>query len=75
VVLFIAFYIGTRANAQPGDFEWPFSLFIAVGIVNYCYKFLVALLLTPVIYWVHGWIERYLGHELAASMKKEAMLS
>lgn len=75
VVLFIAFYIGTRVNAQPGDFEWPFRLFLAVGIVNYCYKFMVALLLTPVIYWVHGWIENYLGHELAASMKEEAMLS
>jgi uncharacterized integral membrane protein (TIGR00697 family) len=73
VVLFIAFYVGTRVNAQPGDFEWPMSLFLAVGIVNYCYKFCVAVLLTPVIYWVHSLIENYLGKELAASMKKEAM--
>lgn len=73
VVLFIAFYIGTRMSAQAGDFVWPFKLFVAVGIVNYCYKFAVALLMTPVIYWVHEMIERYLGAELAAQMKKDAM--
>ena len=73
VVLFIAFYIGTRVNASENDFVWPFGLFIAVGLVNYIYKFLVAILLTPVIYLVHGWIENYLGHEMAAEMKKAAM--
>jgi hypothetical protein len=31
------------------------------------------LLLTPVIYLVHGWIEKYLGQEKAAAMKKAAM--
>jgi len=73
VVLFIAFYIGTRVNRTGNDFVWPFSLFIAVGIVNYIYKFLVAIILTPVIYLVHAWIEKYLGHELAAEMKQAAM--
>lgn len=73
VVLFIAFYIGTRVNASGSDFVWPFSLFIAVGVVNYIYKFIVALILTPVIYLVHNWIEHYLGHEKAAEMKKAAM--
>lgn len=73
VVLFIAFYVGTRVNNDSGDMEWPFSLFISVGIVNYIYKFLIAVLMTPVIYFVHGIIERYLGHEMASSMKKEAM--
>ncbi len=73
VVLFIAFYIGTRVNQTGNDFVWPFSLFIAVGVVNYIYKFIVALLLTPVIYLVHAWIEKYLGHEKAAAMKKAAM--
>jgi len=73
VVLFIAFYIGSRVNNAGNDLVWPFKLFLAVGIVNYIYKFLVAILLTPVIYLIHGWIERYLGHELAAEMKKGAM--
>lgn len=73
VVLFIAFYIGTRVNAQKDDFVWPFKLFIAVGVVNYIYKFIVAIVLTPVIYLIHGWIERYLGHDVAAEMKQAAM--
>lgn len=73
VVLFIAFYIGSRVNNTGNDLVWPFKLFLAVGIVNYIYKFLVAILLTPVIYLIHGWIEKYLGHDLAAEMKKGAM--
>jgi hypothetical protein len=73
VVLFIAFYIGTRVNQQGDDFVWPLSLFLAVGIVNYIYKFCVALLMTPVIYLVHDLIERYLGKEQAAKMKEAAM--
>lgn len=73
VVLFIAFYIGSRVNQTGNDFVWPFSLFLAVGIINYIYKFCVAILLTPVIYLVHGIIEKYLGHEKAAKMKKAAM--
>jgi uncharacterized integral membrane protein (TIGR00697 family) len=73
VVLFIAFYVGTRVNASKNDFVWPFSLFIAVGVVNYIYKFVVAIVLTPVIYFVHHRIEKYLGHEQAAAMKKAAM--
>ena len=73
VVLFIAFYVGSRINNSEGDFVWPFSLFIAVGLVNYIYKFCVAILLTPVIYLMHNWIEKYLGQELADEMKKGAM--
>jgi uncharacterized integral membrane protein (TIGR00697 family) len=73
VVLFIAFYVGTRVNQNGNDFVWPFGLFLAVGIVNYLYKFLIAILMTPVIYLVHGVIEKYLGTEKAAAMKKAAL--
>jgi hypothetical protein len=65
VVLYIAFVLGPA--------QWSFDLFLNVGIVNYLYKFIVAILLTPVIYVVHWLIERYLGPELAARMKNEAM--
>ena len=68
-----AFYIGTRVNATGTDFVWPFKLFIAVGLVNYIYKFIIAILLTPVIYIVHNIIEKYLGHDKAAEMKAAAM--
>ena len=73
VVLFIAFYVGSRINNADGDFVWPLKLIIAVGVVNYIYKFIVALILTPVIYLVHFYIEKYLGASLAAEMKAAAM--
>ncbi len=73
VVLFVAFYLGSRINPQPGDLVWPLKLVLAVCIVNYIYKFIIAILMTPVIYWVHSIIEKYLGHEVAAKMKKEAL--
>lgn len=64
VVLFIAFYIGAG---------WSLKLVLAIGVVNYIYKFTMAIVLTPVIYLVHGWIENYLGHDLAKEMKDKAM--
>jgi uncharacterized PurR-regulated membrane protein YhhQ (DUF165 family) len=63
-VLFIAFYIGAN---------WSLKTVIAIGIMNYIYKFVVAVVLTPLIYIVHEFIEKYLGHDLAAKMKKESL--
>ena len=62
IVLFIAF---------SGIFTW--QLILAVGIMNYCYKFFMAIILTPVIYFVEGRIEKYVGHETAHKMKQAAM--
>jgi queuosine precursor transporter len=72
VVLLIAFYYYPKLVKGQGD-PWPFDQVIAVCIVNYIYKFVVALLLTPVIYLVHNRIEKYLGHEQATAMKRAAM--
>ena len=72
VVLVIAFYFYPKWVPNQGS-PWPINQIIAIGIVNYIYKFFVAILLTPVIYLVHGRIERYLGHSLALKMKKTAM--
>ncbi|MBY5950392.1 queuosine precursor transporter [Algoriphagus marincola] len=63
VVLGIAFYIFGN---------WELSQVIAVGIINYVYKFSVAILLTPLLYLGHGLIDRYLGKDLAEKMMKEA---
>ncbi len=63
VVLGIAFYIFGN---------WSISQIVAVGIINYIYKFGVAVLLTPLLYLGHGLIDRYLGKELAEEMVKEA---
>ena len=63
IVVFIALYIGQQL---------PFLQVLAISIVNYLYKGTMAVVLTPVIYLVHGLIERYLGHDLAAKMKEAA---
>jgi hypothetical protein len=63
VVLFIAFYIGAG---------WSLRMVFAIGLVNYAYKFLMAVVLTPAIYLAHHVIDRYLGEELAEEMKREA---
>lgn len=72
VVLFIAFYFYPLLVKGQGE-PWPFGQLMAICIVNYLYKFIVAILMTPVLYLVHNRIERYLGHEKALEMKKAAM--
>jgi len=63
VVLGIAFYVFGN---------WSLPQIAAVGLINYVYKFTVALALTPVLYAAHGLIDRYLGKELAEKMTEEA---
>ncbi len=72
IVLFIAFYIGKRLQTGQGD-PWTLNQVLTTGTGNYLYKFVVALLMTPVIYYIHHLIERYLGKTTAAEMKKAAM--
>lgn len=62
IVLFIAF---------TGLFSW--QLILAVGIMNYLYKFTMAIVLTPVIYFVEKRIEKYVGYNVAQQMKVAAM--
>jgi uncharacterized integral membrane protein (TIGR00697 family) len=63
VVLGIAFYVFGN---------WSLTQIAAVGLINYVYKFTVALALTPVLYAAHGLIDRYLGKDLADKMAEEA---
>lgn len=63
VVLFIAFKIGA---------DWSWSLFLAVGTCNYIFKFIVAIIMTPIIYLAHLIIDKFLGPQLAKAMKLEA---
>lgn len=64
VVLLIAFWIGA---------DWDLVRVLAIGLVNYTYKFILALALTPVLYLVHYVIDRWLGAEMSAKLKKEAL--
>lgn len=72
VVLFIAFYVGKRLQTGQGD-AWTLHQVLVTGTGNYIYKFAVAIVLTPVIYLIHAWIESYLGKGLASDMKQAAM--
>jgi uncharacterized integral membrane protein (TIGR00697 family) len=62
VVLFIAF---------SGIFSW--QQILAFGMMNYFYKFTMAIILTPVIVLVEKQIEKYVGHATAVKMKLAAM--
>ncbi len=70
VVLYIAFILCPQCTT--GLTPWAFSLFLAVGTVNYIYKFVIAVLLTPVIYLAHYLIDSYLGEKLATELKLKA---
>jgi queuosine precursor transporter len=65
VVLFVAFYV------FGGEHQWTIAQVISVGIINYVYKFSVALLLTPVLYVAHYIIDNYLGKDLSKKIIKE----
>lgn len=64
VVLFIAFKIGNG---------WSWQLVLAICLVNYLYKFTMAIILTPLIYLIEAQIDKYLGKETAHNMKQAAM--
>ena len=64
VVLVIAFKLGNN---------WTWSFVIAVCLVNYMYKFAMAIILTPAITIIESRIESYVGHETARKMKLAAM--
>ena len=64
VVLVIAFKLGNN---------WTWSFVIAVCLVNYMYKFAMAIILTPAITFIESRIESYVGHETARKMKLAAM--
>jgi hypothetical protein len=68
VVLFYAFYISKLGTPQ----QWTIQLVLAVCSVNYIYKFIMAIIMTPLIYLVHAAIENYLGHDLAKRLKDQA---
>ena len=64
IVLFIAFYLGQG---------WSMQKVLAICMVNYAYKSLMAVILTPVIYLMENRMDKYLGAEKAYEMKQAAM--
>ena len=64
VVLYIAFVLGPQ--------QWPTSLFLAVGTLNYVYKMLAAIALIPLLYLMRAGIHRYLGRARADELRAHA---
>ena len=64
IVLFIAFKIGRG---------WSWQTVLAICVLNYTYKFIVAIVVTPVIYFIEKRIEMYVGKDAAKQMKDAAM--
>lgn len=64
IVLYIAFRLGNN---------WSWQQVLAICLVNYTYKFTMAIVLTPVIYLAEHRIEKWLGHEITRKMKRAAM--
>ncbi|MEO8589118.1 MAG: queuosine precursor transporter [Flavobacteriales bacterium] len=64
VVTYVAFWIFKGM---------PFALATALVLTAYCYKLIVAVLATPLVYLVHAAVERYLGVERAHAMRAAAL--
>ncbi len=67
IVAFVAFYV----LASP-ESRWSLPQVFAVATVGYLYKFIVAVVLTPALYLVHGLIDRFLGVERAQKLMQDA---
>ncbi len=67
VVLFIAFYF-----LAPADTRWTATQVVSVGLINYIYKFFVAIVMTPILYLAHYLIDNYLGRDKAEEMMETA---
>ena len=63
VVLYVAFYLFGK---------WSFAQVLQVANTNYWYKFAAAILLTPLLYVAHGFIDRYLGRDNTEELQEEA---
>jgi queuosine precursor transporter len=63
VVIGIAFYVFGN---------WDLKLVFSVGTINYLYKGIVAILLTPLLYVAHYFIDSYLGKEYAEELSHKA---
>jgi len=64
IVTYIAFYL-FRGVSLGQCTAW--------ALTAYTYKFVIAILFTPVVYLIHWLAEKYLGKNLAAQMKQSAM--
>ena len=63
IVLFVAFYVPGQMSLQA---------VLAVTLFNYAYKFIIAIVITPLIYLAHWAMDAYLGEETAERLIHQA---
>ncbi len=63
IVLFVAFYLSGK---------YPLTWVLGVGLVNFLYKAIIAIILTPSLYLAHEVIDGYLGRDLSRKLQKKA---
>lgn len=71
VVIFLAFVVlpGVFDTGQP---PMAGAQAFAISATNYVYKFAIALLITPLLYVVHGLVDLYLGRDAAHALAEAA---
>ena len=52
--------------------QLPFAHIVTITLFNYGYKLVIAIVITPLIYFGHWGIDRYLGDETAEALIAEA---
>jgi len=52
--------------------QLAFQEIVAITLFNYGYKFVIAVVITPIIYMVHWAMDAYLGHETAEELIQQA---
>src|SRR5688572_25600064 len=68
-VIYLAFVvIPLLSGGQP----WSLGDALSVSLTNYVYKFLIAVVSTPVLYLVHAAVDAYLGKETAEALVHHA---
>lgn len=62
IVMGIAFYVPSFFEILPEERRITFMQYVVLSSSNYTYKMVIAVAMTPVIYFGHGLIDKILGH-------------
>lgn len=68
-VIYLAFVVIPALTGAEG---WTLGQAMRVSLTNYVYKFLIAVLSTPALYFVHGLVDAYVGKEVAHALTSAA---
>jgi len=68
-VIFLAFVV---IPAVFGGSPWTLGQAVEVSLTNYVYKFLIAVLSTPALYFVHAIVDAYIGKDVAEALTSAA---